>query len=296
MSVEVLKSTSRGSGALLEGPHWDPVTQTLLYVEIYSGKVHRYTPATDSVETVDVGEFVGAVVPTKSGKTIIAGRRHYAFLDWKTGALNRIAEIDADKPDNRFNDGKCDPMGRFWAGTMGPEDKPAQVRPKQGSLFCLHSDRTVTKHVENIDIANGMAWSPDRKTMYYIDSLAFGVDAFDYNKTTGALSNRRQVIAIPHEEEGFPDGMTIDEEGMLWVACFSKSRVNRYNPVTGDKLQMLTFPATNITSCCFGGPNYDILFVTSSSFQLTSDQPLAGSIFAVKDLGVKGLPSNTYHD
>ncbi|XP_072017227.1 regucalcin-like [Amphiura filiformis] len=298
MSVEVLRCTTRPD-ALLEGPHWEPQTQSLLYVEIYSRKIHRYTPRTNTVETVTVGEYVGAIVPTKSGRLLIAGQRRFSYLDWASGTLTKIAEVEIDKPVNRFNDAKCDPAGRIWAGTLAEQDPPNRYVLESGALYCLHPDRTVTKHADKITISNGLAWSPDRRTMYFIDTSTCCVDAFDYDIAWGSIKNRRHVVEIP-SEEGFPDGMCIDSDGMLWVACYMGSRVNRYDPKTGKKIQTISFPVSNITSCCFGGPTYEDLYVTTSSFRMRReqlrDQPLAGSVFVVKGLGVKGPPAVIYND
>ncbi|XP_033109590.1 regucalcin-like [Anneissia japonica] len=294
MAVEVVV---RNCGKLLEGPHWDSASDTLLFVDISGRAVHRYDPNTGKNKTVQLGENVGAVVPTKDGRLLIAGRHTFSYLDWESGKLEPIAAVEPDKPNNRFNDGKCDPMGRFWAGTMGPEERPAEVLLHQGTLYCLHTDLTVKPHFDQISISNGMAWSLDHKTLYYIDTLLEYVDALDYDKETGEIKNRRHIIHAP-VEEGLLDGMCIDAEGMLWIAMFQKSRVNRYNPNTGEKLQTIMFPATNITSCCFGGPNYDVLYVTASAEGLTDgelkEQPLAGSVFKVTGLGVRGLPANVF--
>ncbi|XP_022089750.1 regucalcin-like [Acanthaster planci] len=290
----------KNCGQLLEGPHWHAASQTLYFVDIYGNAVHRYRPADDRHEKVDVGENAGTIVTTASGKLVLAGKCRFSYLDWSTGALTTITKVDEDKPDNRFNDGKCDARGRFWAGTMGPEERPAEVRRRQGSLYCLHSDKSVTKHAKDLDISNGIAWSLDNKIMYYIDSLTGLIEAFDYDLETGKTSNRRAVVSVP-KEEGLPDGMCIDHQGMLWLACFSKSRVNRYNPETGEKLQTIMFPATNITSCCFGGPNLDELYVTCSRMGISdevvrNEQPLAGSLFKVTGLGVKGFASMDFAD
>ncbi|XP_071802569.1 regucalcin-like [Asterias amurensis] len=290
----------KNCGILLESPYWDVPSQTFYFVDILGHTVHRYNPANGSHEQVNVGEMVGTVIKTKSGKIMLASKCRFAYLDWSTGALTTVANVDKDLPNNRFNDGKCDAKGRFWAGTMGPESSPAVVLPKQGSLFCLHPDKSVTKHAEDLDISNGIAWSLDNKIMYYIDSLTRMIEAFDFNLETGEISNRRPAVKLT-DEEGLPDGMCMDTEGMLWLGCYSSSRVNRYNPITGEKLQTVMFPVTNITSCCFGGPNLDELYVTCSRAGISdeivkNEQPLAASIFKVTGLGVTGFASNEFDD
>ncbi|XP_071964355.1 regucalcin-like [Antedon mediterranea] len=294
---EKVELVVKNCGKLLEGPHWDGANDTLLFVDILGNAVHRYHPQTDKLQSVKIDENVGAVVPTKDGRTLIAGRHAFLFLDWTSGKLDQITAVDSDKPDNRFNDGKCDPAGRFWAGTMGPEKTPAEVLLNQGTMYCLNTDLKVTSHFDQVNISNGLAWSLDHKTMYYIDSLPGYLDAFDYNKVTGEIKNRRHILKVPNDE-GLLDGMCIDSEGMLWIAMFSKSKVNRYNPNTGEKLKTITFPATNVTSCCFGGKDYDELYVTVSAEGISEEelqkQPLAGSIFKVTGLGVRGLPANIF--
>ncbi|XP_072169887.1 regucalcin-like [Diadema setosum] len=299
MSVEVVQ---KDVGYLLEGPHWDDVTNTLLYVDIYGQTIHRYDPTSSQADKVNIGETVGAVVTTRSGRTLAAAKHRIGFVDWKTGGVETIVEVEEDKPTTKFNDAKCDPMGRFWAGTMGMEDTskgPGATDKKQGSLYCLYPDRTIINRVQNVDISNGLAWTADRKTMYYVDSLTFGVDAFDYNIETGDIANRRQAFAIPRCD-GIPDGMCIDSEDMLWVALFNGAAVIRYNPKTGEKLQTIKLPTTNITSCCWGGANLDELYVTCAKHHLTKEQlekeDTAGSLFRVTGLGVKGVKSEPFND
>ncbi|XP_038057263.1 regucalcin-like [Patiria miniata] len=295
-----IEAVVKNCGVLLEGPHWHAASQTLYFVDILGNTVHRYRPADSCHEKVNVGENAGTIVTTTSGKLLLAARLRFAYLDWSTGALTTVANVDADKPENRFNDGKCDAKGRLWAGTMGPEDKPVEVRRRQGSLYCLHTDKSVTKHAEDLDISNGIAWSLDNKIMYYVDTLTRLIEAFDYDLETGKTSNRRPAVKVA-AEEGWPDGMCIDEQGMLWLACFSKAQIIRYDPTTGKKLQTIMFPTTNITSCCFGGPNLDELYVTCTRVGLSDEvvkkeQPLAGSVFRVTGLGVRGFAGADFAD
>ncbi|XP_001186139.3 regucalcin [Strongylocentrotus purpuratus] len=298
MSVEVVQ---KNMGYLLEGPHWDDVTNTLLYIDIYGKLVHSFNPVTKEAKKVMVHDQVGAVVTTSSGRTLVSVGREIGLVDWETGTFERLLEIDM-KEGTRFNDCKCDPAGRFWAGTMAIQDptkSSAETEKGQGSLFCLHHDKKLNECVQNVDISNGLAWSSDRKTMYYIDSLTYGVDAFDYNIKTGEIANRRQVIKVS-QSDGIPDGMCIDTEDMLWVAMFDGWSVNRYNPKTGEKLRSIKFPTKNITSCCWGGANRDELYVTCAKHFLNADelevQDTAGSLFRVTDLGVTGVKCDVFKD
>lgn len=269
----------------------------LLFVDIAGQKVHRWSPATNQIQSVETGDMVGFAVPRRSGGYVAGVGRSIVAVDWSTQTMTSLVEVDKDKLNNRLNDGKVDPIGRLLAGTMGKEEQPAVVQKQQGSLFSVTSDLTVTKHLSQVDISNGLDWSLDQKTFYYIDSLALTVDAFDYDSNTGHIGNRRVVYRM-EEGEGFPDGMTVDAEGRLWVACYNGGRVINIDPATGVRLQTVSLPVTKTTSCCFGGPDYSDLYVTSASVGLDQSdrraQPLAGGIFRVTGLGVKGRPSNSF--
>ncbi|XP_078021911.1 regucalcin [Epinephelus lanceolatus] len=280
-----------------EGPVWEESEQMLLFVDIAGQKVHRWSPATNQIQSVETGDMVGFAVPRRSGGYVAGVGRSIVAVDWSTQTMTSLVEVDEDKLNNRLNDGKVDPIGRLLAGTMGKEERPAVVQKQQGSLFSVTSDLTVTKHLSQVDISNGLDWSLDQKTFYYIDSLALTVDAFDYDSNTGHIGNRRVVYRM-EEGEGLPDGMTVDAEGRLWVACYNGGRVINIDPATGVRLQTVSLPVTKTTSCCFGGPDYADLYVTSASVGLNQSdrraQPLAGGTFRVTGLGVKGRPSNSF--
>jgi sugar lactone lactonase YvrE len=199
-----------------------------------------------------------------------------------------IRTLEEDLDTNRFNDGKVDPNGRFWAGTMDKAEKTAS-----GSLYCLFPDLSVKKRETSITVSNGLTWSIDKRTMYYIDSPTQKVFAYDYDDSTGEISNKRVVFSI--NDNSFPDGMTVDEEGMLWVALWDGSSVIRFDPTNGSLLQRIAFPTSRVTSCCWGGEDLDTLYVTTARVGLAAEQlrkePTAGGLFAVKHLGVKGTPT-----
>ncbi len=272
-----------------EGPIWDARRQLLYWVDITGCKVHLYDPATGQDRTIDVGQPVGTIVPRRRGGALVALRDGFAGLDLETGALTMIADPEAHLPQNRFNDGKCDPAGRFWAGTM----RMAEDRAGAGSLYRLDPDLSVHKMWGNITVANGIAWSLDATTMYYIDTPTRMVVAFEYELATGAIANPKPVIHTP-EGPGFPDGMTIDAEGMLWVAYWDGWRVVRWDPATGQALTIIELPVQRPTAPWFGGPNLDILYITSARTGLSGEalqkQPHAGGLFAARP-GVRGLPA-----
>ncbi|XP_043928497.1 regucalcin [Protopterus annectens] len=276
-----------------ESPVWEEKEGTLLYVDIQEKQVKRWDAASGHVQTVNVGAHVGSVVPRKSGGYILALGTRFAFLDWEKKKVTDIISVDQDKANNRFNDGKVDPAGRFFAGTMSMEIRPAEVERHQGSLYTLHADHSVVKHFDQVDISNGLDWSPDHKHFYYVDSLSYRVDVFDYDINSGSICNRR-VLYKMEEDEGIPDGMTIDSEGKLWLACYNGGRVIRIDPETGKRIQTVTLPVDKTTSCCFGGKDYSEMYVTSACLGMDdkwmAKQPQAGGIFKITGLGVKGIP------
>uniref|UniRef100_A0A3Q1CXX0 Regucalcin n=1 Tax=Amphiprion ocellaris TaxID=80972 RepID=A0A3Q1CXX0_AMPOC len=279
MSSVKVESVVEVSALVGEGPVWEEPEQTLLFVDIPGHKIHRWNPATNQIQSVETADPVGFAVPRRSGGYVAGVGRSIVAVDCH---IRAPAVVDEDKLNTRLNDGKVDPIGRLWAGTMVAEGQ--QDDRKQGSLFSVTSDLTVTKHLSQVDISNGMDWSLDQKTFFYIDSLSLTVDAFDYDVTTGKIGNRRVVYRM-QEGEGLPDGMTMDAGGRLWVACYNGGRVINIDNATGVRLQTIPLPATKTTSCCFGGPDYSDLYVTSASLGLDQSelkhQPQAGHTFRV---------------
>ncbi|KAM9820495.1 regucalcin [Neosynchiropus ocellatus] len=295
-SVKVV-AVVKESALVGEGPVWEESDQTLLFVDILGRKIHRYSPETNHIQSVKTDDSVGFAIPRRSGGYVAGVGRSIVAVDWSAQTMTPLVELDQGKPNNRLNDGKADPAGRLLAGTMGIEESPGVVQKQQGSLFSVSPDLTVTKHLSQVDISNGLDWSEDQRTFFYIDSLAFTVDAFDYDINSGHLSNRRVVYKM-QEEDKIPDGMTVDTNGHLWVACYNGGRVINIDPATGVRLQTVLLPASKTTSCCFGGPDYSELYVTSASLGLSpselKQQPLAGATFKVTGLGVKGRPSHAF--
>jgi len=235
-------------------------------------------------------------VPRAEGGYVIGRDQTFSFLDWDTAGVSTIAAVDHGT-NNRMNDGKCDASGRLWAGSMGHEPSPAVVEPQMGSLFSLDKDHVVRSHRSKVDLSNGLAWTQDNKTMFFIDSVPRKIYAFDFDIDAGVISNERTAIAFGSDTlstHGYPDGMCIDLEGKLWIACYSVGKVIRFDPETGAELQTVELPATATTSCCWGGPDYDELFVTSGIRNLPGPQPLAGSVFRVTNLGARGAPAPVY--
>ena len=231
-----------------EGPLWHAPTQKLFWVNLLEGQVHLFDPATKEDRVVEVGQPVGTVVPRQAGGAMVAVAGGFASLDLDSGELTVIHDPEADIPENRFNDGKCDPAGRFWAGTM-----PYDPGDPTGSLYCMDIDHSVRKMLDGVMISNGIVWTSDQSTMYYVDSLTRQVAAFDYDVSTGDISNRRVAVRVL-EDFGVPDGMTIDDEDTIWVAHFGGSRITHWNPANGELLGKIDVPASQVTACAFGGP------------------------------------------
>jgi sugar lactone lactonase YvrE len=266
-----------------EGPVW--WHGALVFVDIDGHRVHRYDPADDTAQSWDVGQRVGTVVPRQSGGLVIAGDHGFFFLDEETGALTPIADPERDKPDNRFNDGKCAPDGRFFAGTMSLTKKTGDAK-----LYRLDPDLSVHEAVGPVTTSNGIAWSVDGKTLYYIDTPRKEVLAFDYDD--GHLRNLRKVISTDHIEAS-PDGMTIDADGNLWIAFCHGGCVSCFDPTSGNELHRIALPCLETTACAFGGPDLADLFVTTGVHK-TAKEEHAGRLFVIRGLTAKGLPANAF--
>ena len=194
-----------GKATLAEGPGWDEERQAIVWVDIEKGKISRFYPSTHRNETWAVSQKVGCVVRTSGGDLLAGGQEGLLKLNPESGEVTSLQNPEPDLPVNRFNDGKCDPQGRLWAGTMSCEEEEGA-----GSLYRITNEGSVKRMVESVTISNGLAWSQDGRTMYYIDTPTRHVDAFDFDPVEGEISNRRHVIEIP-KDMGYPDGMTIEQ-------------------------------------------------------------------------------------
>ena len=266
-----------------EGPIW--WQGALYYVDIEGKRVHRFDPADGSEQSWDVGQRVGTVVPRESGGLVIAGDHGLSFLDPETGTLTPIADPEADKPDNRFNDGKCSPDGRFFAGSISLAKKTGDAK-----LYRLDPDLTLHEAFGPVTNSNGIAWSADGKTVYYIDTPRREVLAFDYED--GHLRNLRSAFSTGHIEAS-PDGMTIDSNGNLWIAFCHGGCVSCFDPANGNELHRVPIPCLETTACAFGGPDLADLFVTTGVHK-TAREEHAGRLFVIRGLKVKGVPANAF--
>lgn len=283
-----------------EGPHWDGQSQTLLYVDIIDGSLHRWSSVTGQDEKHTFDTFCSLVVPCRKGGYLISLGCSICHYDWDSKKVTVLATVD-EGLGTRINDGKCDASGRLWFGTMTLRNDQGEREMYKASLYSLEVDGSVRKHKGEITVSNGLAWSADNKTMYYIDSHPRKVFAYDFDLDSGTLSNARVAIDFDDEERkltGFPDGMTIDVDGNIWVACFNGGRLVKFNPNTGSQISSIEVPVYRPTSCCFGGPKYDQLFITCSRYELSEEElkqtPLAGSVFRICNLGTRGSPAPIY--
>jgi sugar lactone lactonase YvrE len=274
-----------------EGPVWQGRERRLYWVDITAGELHAYAPHGSADVVYRVGQMVGAAVPRRTSGFVLATQSGLGTFDLDTRQFTLLAAPEAHLPDNRFNDGKCDPRGRFWAGTMSLIRQPGTA-----SLYCLDADGTLRHVLGGVTTSNGLDWSLDERTMYYIDTPTLQVAAFDYDAESGTIANRRAIITFP-PGIGRPDGMTVDAEGMLWIAHWDGGRISRWDAADGRRLQEIHLPVARVTSCCFGDPNLDRLYITTARHGLTEDQlrdqPHAGSLFAVTP-GVVGRPAHEY--
>ena len=267
-----------------EGPRWDARGQRLLWVDIMRGRVHAFSPARAGCRSVDVGRPVGALAGRADGGLVLAVADGFARLDWDSGQVTMLATVEGDRPQNRMNDGACDPAGRFWAGTMALDEGPGA-----GALYRLDPDGTVHTMLTGVSISNGIDWSLDGRRMYYVDSPTRRIDVFDFEARAGAISNRRTFVALP-PEAGFPDGLTVDADGFVWLALWGGAALHRYDP-EGARERIVPLPVSHPTSCAFGGGDLDELYVTSARRPLSADerarQPMAGGLLRLRP-GVVG--------
>lgn len=273
-----------------EGPAWDDRDGSLLWVDIPQRSLHRYRPDDGTDVTVTLDQQVSAAVPRARGGLLLAVEDGFAYLGDGDG-FDLFAAVEAGNPNIRFNDAKCDPAGRFWAGTMAFE-----ATEGAGRLYRLDIDGSVEQVLDQLTISNGMAWNSDRRVMYFIDSPTAAIDAFDYDLDTGAIRNRRHAIDLADSRPAVPDGMTIDADDCLWVALFGAGQVRRYTP-RGQLDSIVQLPLSNPTSCVFGGEELTDLYITTSTLHLTDeqrvDQPLAGAVFCCRP-GATGTPTEHY--
>lgn len=254
-----------------EGPIWHPDERVLYWCDIVAGRLHRFDPETETHEVVYEGVVLGAVTVQTDGSLLLFGEEG-VVRRWDDGDVDVVLEGIPGEEESRFNDVVADPVGRVFCGTMPSEDRG-------GRLYRLDTDGSVTELLDDLEIPNGMGFSPDEGTMYFVESGPEAVYAFDYDADTGELSNQR-VFLDTTDESGVPDGLTVDEEGHIWTARWDGSAILRYTP-DGRQVDRFEFPVTKVTSMAFGGSDYEDLYVTTAGDGPEWDGPAerAGELF-----------------
>lgn len=290
-SIPDLEIAANVQNTLGESPLWDSARGVLWWVDIKQAKLFCLHPKEQKVESWDLPRPATALAMLADQDALLLACPGVLMrFDMNTSDVTELAPFETDQPGNRPNDGKCDPAGRFWLGTM--DDDEVQT---SGALYCVGSDLKAQRVLENIAIPNTLVWSPDHTTFYFADSPDQTIWAFDYDNDSGALANRR-VFASLKDTDFFPDGSTIDAEGYLWNAQWNGWRVVRYAP-DGSLDRVIEMPVACPTSCMFGGENLETLYITSArkgqSDAALARQPQAGALFAHRP-GVRGLPETPF--
>lgn len=284
MRIEVLIDVKTILG---EGPLWDVEEQRLYFIDSFGCNVFRCTADGAEVRAWDVPAKIGSMALRRQGGAVLSLATGFHFLDFKTGETQLIVNPEPDKPANRLNDGKVDKRGRFIAGSMDTSEEGPN-----GALYRLDPDLSLHKLDDGIIVSNGPCWSPDGRTFYFADTWTGEIWAYDYDLDTGAVSNKRTFCKVDRSRGGAADGATVDAEGCVWSALVYDGRLVRYTP-DGRVDRFIEMPVKKVTSMSFGGPNLDVLFVTSMAKpplpRFPADGPLRGSLFAIHDLGVRGV-------
>ena len=281
----------KASAILGEGPVWDDVLGKLYWIDIKKQQVYRYDPGTRKIESWQLDQMVGCIIPTSNESIICALQDRLLELNTITGETKNFAPIEKDLPDNRSNDGKADAAGRLWIGTLNIPGENGKA-----GLYRVDNNGTVLKQLDKLGMSNGLGWSPDNTKMYLIDTPERHVMQFDFSLPDGTLTNKKIVLKF-NEIDGSPDGMCVDAEGMLWIAFYGGKRVGCYNPANGQLIVEVEVPAENVTCCTFGGADLDTLYITTASQGVNEEgfkkYPDTGSLFSVKT-DVKGMKANRF--
>ncbi len=273
-----------------EGATWDRRTARLVHVDIQRGVVWESAPTGGARRCLTLDPPVSFAAPRTAGGFVIGQGQRIILVDGQ-GRARTLCTIDHEPAENRLNDARCDAAGRLWAGTMSTRREPATA-----GLYRVTPEGEVDQVLSGTTISNGLGWSPDDQLMYFIDSLAYRIDVFDFDLDRGELANRRPFVEIA-PGIGMPDGLAVDREGAVWVSLFGGAAVHRYSP-EGALLATSRLPTSNPTCPAFGGHALDRVFITSARHRLSDEelraQPLAGSVFVIDEPGVRGLQPHLF--
>ena len=280
-----IRAISEVISDLGEGPIWSADTNSVTWTDITQNTFHTADIDTGKTMSFGVPSMVGAIAHSKDGGYIAATQKGFARI----GVDGKYSPLHSFLPDDmRMNDGKVDPSGRFWAGSMA-----LSFEKGRGSLYVLEKDNSYRSILDDITLSNGMGWSPDAQYFYYIDSVPGVLKRFDYDLYTGHISNPKDLITFD-SSSGIPDGMSMSSDGKIVIALWDGGRIEIYEP-SGEKVSEITLGVSRPTSCTFAGPNRDILIVSTASQGIDqADEPLAGKILAVTGTGLSGLPTQQY--
>lgn len=274
-----------------EGPLWDVAEQRLYWIDSYGQKIFRANASGGEVESWDVPQKIGSMALRKDGGAILSLADGFYLFDFESGASTLIGTVERAGPNIRINDGKVDKRGRYVSGSMDITEASAD-----GKLYSVGTDLSIREIDDGIVVSNGPCWSPDGSIFYFADSRSRAIWAYDYDLATGNVTNKRR-FALFGEEDGLPDGATVDAEGYVWSAGVYKSKLHRFAP-DGSRDRTIDMPIVCVTSVMFGGPELDTLYVTSMKTApvpgVVETGPLAGSLFAITGLGVRGLPETRF--
>lgn len=289
LQIELLLDVRNEIG---ECPIWCEVEQSLYWEDIIEGRIHRWSSQTGELKVWQLPEKVGSFGLREQGGLIVALKSGVYLFDPQSGELELLVAPEAHLPQNRLNDGKVSPEGRFWVGSMHDVPIGAPNEPS-GSLYRIDPDGSCHRMVTGIRCSNGLAWSPDGRTMYHSDSRAPWVRAYDYDPQTGGISNER-LFATPDEAQGRPDGAGMDEAGYYWSAGVSAGCLNRFAP-DGTLVEKIPVPTPSPTMCCFGGEDRKTLFITSHRERpgVAQTHPTAGGVFTCR-VEVAGVPASRF--
>lgn len=272
-----------------ESPIWHAERKSCFWVDIENGILYEYNWISRTTRTWKFDYRITLVVQAKGNQLIVALNAKIARFDLETEQLEWVVEVEISGSGNRCNDGACDSSGRLWVGTMHLEH-----RHGQGALYCIDNNLVVQKKISNTTISNGIVWSLDNKRLYYIDSPTQVVQSYIFEEKSGEIIFEKNAIQIPNEM-GSPDGMAIDEEGMLWIAHWGGFGLYRWDPCSGELKSKIEVPVPQVSSCSFAGENLDYLVITTARENLSEEEikkyPESGITFLVKP-GVKGIASN----
>lgn len=293
-STKTLKATLeyQNNSKLGEGAFWNHKTSELYWVDILENKLHIYNPKTKVNASFDTPSSIGTVVPSEEkNEAIIALQDGIYKINTQNGYIKLLSDIERNLPGNRFNDGKCDPSGRFWVGSMAFSQERYLA-----NLYMINAKGETVLKKDSVTISNGIVWNKSKTTMYYIDTPTAVIKAYDYDDASGHITNERVAVKV-NDSLGFPDGMAIDEHDNLWVGMWNGNAVLQFDSETGKILSKVEVPAHNVTSCAFGGDDLSVLYITTASVDMTEEEqqqfPLAGSIFKVQTK-VRGVKSSFF--